>query len=209
MAEGMALVCLYEVLIGKGLQCGGALRKTMHRHEARLRAELARLLVRAKVSDVRLLLPPELRPVAAAPVFARVNRLKSTPEAACRDLAAGGFTLVPAPSSLSGEGSGLAPREFAVDIHLSDVLVFAAGTDFHDNPLYLDGRLILQDKASCFPATALAPPPGAIAMDGCCAPGNKTSHMAACMQNSGTLYAFDLDARRLQGAYLSLALVFI
>ena len=32
------------------------------------------------------------------------------------------------------------------DKHLSDVLVFPAGTDLHDHPLYVSGHIILQDK---------------------------------------------------------------
>ena len=58
------------------------------------------------------------------------------------------------------------------------------------------GELILQQKASCFPALALAPPPGASVIDGCAAPGNKTTHLAALMGNEGSLLAFEQDARR-------------
>jgi hypothetical protein len=88
-------------------------------------------------------------------------------------------------------------RCFALDPHLPDVLAFAAGTDLHDSPLYLDGTLILQDKASCMPAHAVNPPKGATCVDACAAPGNKTSHLASLMGNSGTVVAYDTDARRL------------
>ena len=70
--------------------------------------------------------------------------------------------------------------------------------DFHDSELYKDGSLILQDKASCFPAHVLKPTPGAHCIDACAAPGNKTSHLAAMLGNTGKVYAFDIDAKRLE-----------
>jgi len=37
-------------------------------------------------------------------------------------------------------------KEFMCDKHLSDVLVFRAGTDLHNHPLYVSGCILLQDK---------------------------------------------------------------
>ena len=54
-----------------------------------------------------------------------------------------------------------------------------------------------QDKASCFPAFILNPPRNAICLDACAAPGNKTSHLSAILHNTGKIYAFDMDKRRL------------
>lgn len=62
---------------------------------------------------------------------------------------------------------------------------------FTDDPLYLSGKIILQDKASCFPAHVLAPPArdDAVVIDATAAPGNKTSHLCAIMQNKGKVRA--------------------
>ncbi|KAG1447419.1 hypothetical protein G6F56_009268 [Rhizopus delemar] len=77
------------------------------------------------------------------------------------------------------------------------MLVFHQRTDFHDHALYKSGQIILQDKASCFPAHVCHPPQGVHAIDACAAPGNKTSHLSALMKNTGKIWAFDLDSRRL------------
>ncbi|KAJ3050184.1 putative 28S rRNA (cytosine-C(5))-methyltransferase [Rhizophlyctis rosea] len=63
--------------------------------------------------------------------------------------------------------------------------------------LLLDGSIIIQDKASCFPAYILSPPKGTEVIDGCAAPGNKTSHLSMIMGGTGRIYAFDMDKRRL------------
>lgn len=75
--------------------------------------------------------------------------------------------------------------------------MFPSGTDLHAHPLLLNGTIILQDKASCFPAHILNPPRGAHIIDACAAPGNKTSHLASLIGNQGSIFAFDQDAKRL------------
>jgi len=47
------------------------------------------------------------------------------------------------------------------------------------------GELIIQDKASCFPAYLLDPKPeDESVIDACAAPGNKTTHLAALLSAS-------------------------
>ena len=78
-------------------------------------------------------------------------------------------------------------RGFAKDAHISNLLLFPPETQFSSDPLYHEGKIILQDKASCFPAFILAPPSrdGTVVIDATAAPGNKTSHLCALMNNKG------------------------
>lgn len=90
------------------------------------------------------------------------------------------------------------------------LLVLPPGTDLHDHPLVQGGSLVLQDKASCFPALALVGPAsgfgGGDVIDACAAPGNKTSHLAALLhdpshgrkeQAPSRVFAFDQSEERL------------
>jgi 25S rRNA (cytosine2278-C5)-methyltransferase len=56
-----------------------------------------------------------------------------------------------------------------------------------DDSIYMEGKIILQDKASCIPALVLAPPVSddAVVIDATSAPGNKTSHLSALMKGKG------------------------
>ena len=77
-----------------------------------------------------------------------------------------------------------------------------ASTLHGGHALVASGQIILQDKASCFPAKALlgdlpAEWRGDV-LDACAAPGNKTTHAAALLGRRGAVHAFDRDARRLE-----------
>lgn len=48
------------------------------------------------------------------------------------------------------------------------------------------------------PVTLLNPPPGALVLDMCAAPGMKTTQLAALVQNSGKVFAVEKDAKRME-----------
>lgn len=78
-------------------------------------------------------------------------------------------------------------KGFDVDAHIPNLLRFFPGTQFQDDILHSEGKIILQDKASCFPAVVLAPPADdrSVVIDATAAPGNKTSHLSALMLGRG------------------------
>ena len=77
-----------------------------------------------------------------------------------------------------------------IDPHIPDLIAVAAGTDLSTSPAYKKGEIILQDKASCFPAYLLVGERrrgssrctwSGDLIDACAAPGNKTTHMASLL----------------------------
>ncbi|KAM6928846.1 28S rRNA (cytosine-C(5))-methyltransferase [Lycodopsis pacificus] len=193
----LAKVLVYDLLIGRGLKCGGSWKTMMMKQRSRLQAALARMKVKQNVSKNGDLLTVSVQKTVGLqlPRYARVNTLKTTVEDAVDYLKRDGFSYMGQASSL--EDLTMKRKDFVLDMHLPEVLAFSPKTDFHDHFLYKAGHLILQDKASCLPAFLLNPPPGSHLIDACAAPGNKTSHLAAIMKNKGRLFAFDLDAKRL------------
>jgi len=59
------------------------------------------------------------------------------------------------------------------------------------------GAVVVQDLASITAGLVASPRPGDIVFDICAAPGNKTTHLAAQMQNRGQISSVDISSRRL------------
>lgn len=131
-----------------------------------LRAEKARELVRrglSKDEDLQIALPAHLAPDKARAVddgdelsavrvrWLRINTLAWTVETALGWLRASGYTQVSSLDQL--DSSRLV---FVIDEHLPMLLALAPSFDLSTCQPYRDGRLIAQDKASCFPAAILA-----------------------------------------------------
>lgn len=63
---------------------------------------------------------------------------------------------------------------------------------------FKEGWFTFQDEASILIGHLLGPKPGETVADVCAAPGTKTTHLAALMQNSGKVVAMDPHAARLK-----------
>ncbi|XP_012062571.1 PREDICTED: probable 28S rRNA (cytosine-C(5))-methyltransferase [Atta cephalotes] len=133
------------------------------------------------------------------PRYVRVNTLLLTVEEAISFFQQDGWQLLPKSTTYSSylqSLSQLSKPYFIQDLHIPEILAFPSSTIFHDHSGYRDGKLILQDKASSLPVHLLNPISGSTVLDMCAAPGMKTTHVAAKLQNNGKVYAVEIDAKR-------------
>ena len=185
--RGEAYVYAYETLFGSGRQLerwdgdGGC--ATVREHEDALREAVGRAMRREGVATAKEVSAKASEASERESVrysrTARVNTLKMSVKDAVRAFIDDGF-------------------ECSVDELIETLLVFPAGTDLHAHRLVTSGAVVLQGRASCLPAVALAPERGWACIDGCAAPGNKTTQLAALVGRDGGVYAFDADAVRLK-----------
>ena len=77
--------------------------------------------------------------------------------------------------------------------------VYDAPVPLGATPEYLAGHYILQAASSLLPVIALAPSNGERVLDMAAAPGGKTTHISALMQNTGSVFANDANKVRAKG----------
>ncbi|MHA1834346.1 MAG: 16S rRNA (cytosine(967)-C(5))-methyltransferase RsmB [Candidatus Baldrarchaeia archaeon] len=115
-----------------------------------------------------------------APVWLRVNTLKTDKEKLIK--------------TLEREGTKVAP-----DADLPDVFRVI---ESRKPPIRLSsfsrGLFYIQDKASVLAGHVLDPKPGELIVDVCAAPGGKTSHIAQLMENEGKIIAIDISRLRIK-----------
>jgi putative methyltransferase len=167
------------------------IRQAVERHKARLKAELTKARVRrgcASLQDLqsvileekKALLGPDALTENMYPRWVRINNVRSTLKAQL-DNTFSGYRNVESLKELR------TTDQIYIDPHIPDLVALAPGAvDFSATKAYKDGEIILQDKASCFPAyLLLGDPDGPWSegdlVDGCAAPGNKTTHLASLL----------------------------
>lgn len=196
---------------GIALPATHGLRISIERHKARLNAELTRARIRRKAGSIDALrqqIDAEyLGEAARYPRWVRVNTLKTTLEDQL-DSTFKNFTRVYSIREVMGVGAGASPGKpsYYVDEHIPNLLAVSPSFEFTKTGAYAAGAIILQDKASCFPAYLLDPlPSDGDVIDSCAAPGNKTTHLAALLHSrtvvdegshAQKIYAFEKDKNR-------------
>lgn len=120
--------------------------------------------------------------------WVRVNIVKTTMEEQLKTTFAG-YKIVQSLDELRIKGDLQTDCKLIhVDRHIPNLLALPPATDIGKTRGYLDGLIIMQDKASCFPAYLLDPDPYDGCLDACAAPGNKTTHLAAILHEKGGEY---------------------
>lgn len=113
------------------------------------------------------------------PIVIRTNTLKTTRRLLAQSLISRGVVLQPV-----GKWSK------------TGLQIFESPVPLGATPEYLAGHYMLQSASSFLPVHALAPQPGERILDMAAAPGGKTTHMSALMQNSGAIFANDASKPR-------------
>ncbi|KAJ7172580.1 NOL1/NOP2/sun family RNA met [Mycena filopes] len=113
------------------------------------------------------------------PVTIRTNTLRTRR----RDLA----------QALVNRGVNLEPIGKWTNVGLQ---VFESSVPIGATPEYLAGHYMLQAASSFLPVIALAPQPNERILDMASAPGGKTTHIAAMLQNTGVVFANDANKAR-------------
>ncbi|KAJ3379932.1 putative 28S rRNA (cytosine-C(5))-methyltransferase, partial [Entophlyctis sp. JEL0112] len=200
--EAIYLVMVYELLFGSGFKSAPtSLRALIVPHKTRLTAELAKLKIKKRAARNEDLLPDHVKNAVILPRYGRVNTNITTMDEVIAHLQKSGYSLIEYQKGINlGKLPDARSRLNTVvkDPHIPNLLILPPNSDFHNHNLLIGGFIILQDKASCFPAHLLNPPVNATVIDACAAPGNKTSHLSMLMKNTGTIFAFDKDKLRLQ-----------
>jgi 16S rRNA (cytosine967-C5)-methyltransferase len=114
---------------------------------------------------------------APAPLWLRVNRRRTTRDAALQALQAAGIAAEAHPT-------------------LPDALRLDGSRAVADLPGFAEGLLSVQDASAQAVAEALAPAPGARVLDACAAPGGKAAHLLE-REPTLRLTALEVDPRRL------------
>ncbi|KAI0118612.1 S-adenosyl-L-methionine-dependent methyltransferase [Nemania sp. FL0031] len=205
----LALLLVHDFLLsrkGIALPTSHGLRAAVERHKARLTAELTRARLRRKAASIdalrQLVTTESLGEAGLYPRWVRVNTLKTTLEdqlnTTWKD-----FTRVTSVEDVT-TGS-IAGKLLYVDEHVPNLVALSPTFEITKTHAYTSGAIILQDKASCFPAYLLDPlPEDGDVIDSCSAPGNKTTHVAAIVKSrvaesdecKHKVYAFEKDQYR-------------
>ncbi|KAI1173902.1 S-adenosyl-L-methionine-dependent methyltransferase [Nemania sp. FL0916] len=205
----LALLLVHDFLLAKGgiaLPASHGLRVAIERHKNRLTAELTRARLRRKAASINVLRElvnvEFLGEAGLYPRWVRVNTLKTTLQYQLDTTFKDFIHTESVKEVIAGSTAG---KLLYVDEHIPNLVALSPAFEITKTQAYTSGAIILQDKASCFPAYLLDPQlEHGDVIDSCSAPGNKTTHVAAIVRSrvaegeecNQKVYAFEKDRHR-------------
>jgi putative methyltransferase len=177
--QGLAYVMIYELLFSKfqKIRGGGKIKRMIVKHESELRQEVEEYTSKNPIEGLAVDFPR----------YVRVNVMHSTVTEAAN-------ILQEQLAKVNKDGA----QEVYADAHVPDLLVLppnASSWLHHDFELVKSGKIVLQDKSSCFSALVCTSTSSGLGggdyIDACSAPGNKTSHLAALLHASSNAHRED------------------
>ena len=153
------------------------------------------------VSGIRICQSTSAEKQWSHPRWVRINTIKTTVNEQLNTTFAD-YKPIGSLEELLKNNSSHGDKLLHVDLHVPNLIALSPSADLSKTSAYLNGQIILQDKASCFPAYLLDPSPNdGDCVDACAAPGNKTTHLAAIAHYDDatrrpTIYACERDKDR-------------
>ncbi|EPS40424.1 hypothetical protein H072_5733 [Dactylellina haptotyla CBS 200.50] len=210
----LSVLLVHDLLLARSgiAASSGPLKDAVLRHKARLNAEFTRVRIKRGYVDVKALVNAvnaehgrESEDGVATsstglttfnPRWIRVNTLKTR----LSDVLDSSHTF-----DSFKEVSGMSDMFFSPTVQkhyyrkpelLPEIFSIHPSHDVTSSEQYKSGKIILQSAASCLPAIMLNPPKGSVVVDGCAAPGNKTTHLAAIVGSKGKVFGVERDKYR-------------
>ncbi|KAF2216373.1 hypothetical protein CERZMDRAFT_33641 [Cercospora zeae-maydis SCOH1-5] len=207
----LALLLVHDLFLSKkgiALPASHGLNTSITRHKVRLSAELTKARLRrgfGSLNDLRRDIDAKAtsdaqpsangQPATRHPRWIRINILKTTLDQELKHGTFSNFTEVKTLKEIIHAPSD--SRLVHVDEHIPHLVAIASPEEPTTFKAYRMGKLILQEKASCFPAYLLDPTSeDGDVIDACAAPGNKTTHVAALVGEKHTVFACERDEGR-------------
>ncbi|OJD11164.1 hypothetical protein AJ78_08006 [Emergomyces pasteurianus Ep9510] len=188
----LSVLLVHDLLLAKrgiAAPSNHPLRLAVEKHKTRIKAEFVKSRVRrqcASVEELKTLIkkekafPGEEISAFIPPRWVRINNVVTSVDEQLKTT----FSAYKPVHSLS-ELSASKRQSYYQDPHLPDLLAVPQDSELTSSVAYEKGMIILQDKASCFPAYLLvgghADQWNGDLIDACAAPGNKTTHLASLL----------------------------
>lgn len=205
LTYAVTILLVHDLLISKtGITAGkGPIKDSILRHKTRLKAELTKAKIKLNVSDIRTYnidVSVAESGTDRRVRWVRLNALNKTDSVSSRDQKQ--VSLTELLGFTSTERFPPAENTIYKDVYIPDLYAINNKHTARLTALseYKQGKLIIQDRASCFPAYILRPSAKDVVIDACAAPGNKTTHLCALMAEGGSqqgkVIAFERDPQR-------------